>query len=407
MATLIDEVGMVEKNILKYEDRLKSPIRRFSDKSFVPVTYFHIKGSATTTDRGYGDVTEILGKESPVKFQKIENLPLYGLDQMVLQLNTEDQGLDTNFESDAVIMAGTLEPLQNDYFMIKHLKDSYIFRVTGVEYDTVVSSGCYKINYMLEYIDNEMKHNLKNQTVDEFTCVVENIGTNDKCIIQSDVYNKISEVNKMYDEICKTYMAYFYNERYNCFLADFENGTKLYDPFQLDFIMEHQIFKRKNDIDSLFMSEQFEDPRRRIKYQKTIYKFIETCNMDKLSTFDYVVFTGANNQQTSFHRWLDNTIKVVDIPKEFNPTGEGVYHIFSNEFVESIRLNMPVKTKSSELIQRFARSEELSIGDISLDIGEEILDIDDANLEVFFLTPIILYIIKEIISKTLYDEKNK
>ena len=33
--------------------------------------------------------------------------------------------------------------------------------------------------------------------------------------------------------------------------------------------------------------------------------------------------------------------------------------------------------------------------------------IDDANLEVFFLTPIILYIIKEIISKTLYDEKNK
>ena len=68
---------------------------------------------------------------------------------------------------------------------------------------------------------------------------------------------------------------------------------------------------------------------------------------------------------------------------------------------------MPVKTKSSELIQRFARSEELSIGDMSLDIGEEILDIDDANLEVFFLTPIILYIIKEIISKTLYDEKNK
>ena len=99
---------MVEKNIFKYEERLKSPIRRFSDKSFVPVTYYHIRGSASTTDVGYGDVEEILGKESPIKFEKIDNLPLYGLDQMVLQLNTEDQGLDSTFESDAIIMSKNL-----------------------------------------------------------------------------------------------------------------------------------------------------------------------------------------------------------------------------------------------------------------------------------------------------------
>ena len=407
MATLINEVDMVEKNIFKYEERLKSPIRRFSDKSFVPVTYYHIRGSASTTDVGYGDVEEILGKESPIKFEKIDNLPLYGLDQMVLQLNTEDQGLDSTFESDAIIMAGTLEPLQNDYFMIKHLKDAYIFRVTGVEYDTVVSSGCYKINYMLEYIDNEMKDHLKNQTVDEYTCIVENIGTNDKCIIQSDLYNRVEEIDKMYAEICKTYMAFYYNERYNCFLADFENGLKLYDPFQLDFIVSHQLFKRKNAIDSLFMTEQFEDPRRKIKYQKTIYRFFETRKMDKLTTFDYTVFTGANNQQTAFHRWMDNTVKIMDVPKVFDPSGNGVYHTITNEFVDTIRLNGPTNTKTAELIQRYARNEELSIKDISLDIIDEIMDLDDANLEVFFFTPIILYIIKEIISKELRDEKNK
>ena len=407
LATLINEVGMVEKNIFKYEERLKSPIRRFSDKSFVPVSYYHIRASSSTTDKGFGDVEEILGKHSPIKFEKIDNFPLYGLDQMVLQLNVEDQGLDSNFESDAIIMAGTLKPLQNDYFMIKHLKDSYIFRVTGVEYDTVVSSGCYKINYILEYIDSEMKENLKSQTVDEFTCIVENIGTSDKCIIQSETYDRISKIDKMYDDICKVYMAFYYNERYNCFLADFGNGEKLYDPFQLEFITEHQVFKRKNEIDSLFMSEQFEDPRRKIKYQKTIYRFFETKKMDKLSNFDYTVFSGMNNQQTAFFRWLDKSIKVMDIPKEFDPTGRGVYHTITNEFVESIRLNIPTTTKSAELLQRYARDEELTIDDISLEIADELMELDDANLEVFFFTPIILYIIKEIVSHDIHDESNK
>ena len=86
---------MVKDSIFQYEERLKSPIRRFQDKSFVPVPYYHINGQKTTTDQGYGDVTEILGKESPVKFEKIEDFPLYGIDQIVLQLSNNDQGLDS------------------------------------------------------------------------------------------------------------------------------------------------------------------------------------------------------------------------------------------------------------------------------------------------------------------------
>ena len=404
---MINETNMVKDSIFQYEERLKSPIRRFQDKSFVPVTYYHINGQKTTTDQGYGDVTEILGKESPVKFEKIEDFPLYGIDQIVLQLSNNDQGLDSEFESDAVVMAGTITPLQNDYFIINQLKDPFVFRVTSVEYDTVISSGSYKIGYILEYNDEALTGQLKDQTVDEFTCILDNIGTKDKCIIQSDTYTKIQKIDAMYDELCNTYMAFYYNERYNCFLADFENGLKLYDPFQLDFITSHQLFKRKNEIDSLFMTEQFEDPRRKIKYQKTIYRFFETRKMDKLTTFDYTVFTGANNQQTAFHRWMDNTVKVMDVPKVFDPSGNGVYHTITNEFVDTIRLNGPTNTKTAELIQRYARNEELSIKDISLDIIDEIMDLDDANLEVFFFTPIILYIIKEIISKELRDEKNK
>ena len=129
---------MVKDNIFQYEERLKSPIRRFQDKTFVPVTYYHINGQKTTTDQGYGDVTEILGKESPVKFEKIEDFPLYGIDQIVLQLSNNDQGLDSEFESDAVVMAGTITPLQNDYFIINQ---SFKFLIHRNLQTVLVSSG--------------------------------------------------------------------------------------------------------------------------------------------------------------------------------------------------------------------------------------------------------------------------
>jgi hypothetical protein len=395
---------MVEENIFKFEERLKSPLRRFTDKSFVPVRYWHIKSDQTTTDAGFGDVAEILGKDSPIKFQLINNLPLYGLDALILQLSSEDQGLDTQYEGEAVIMAGTLKPLQNDYFMITHLHDAYIFRVTGVEYDTVVSENCYKINYMLEYIDSEEAEKLEDQTVGEYTCIMENIGTEERCIIETSEHEKIKKIDAMYDEICKGYITFFYNERYNCFLADIENFHKLFDPFQLEFINQHQLFAKKNQIDSLFLSEQFEDPKRKIKYQKSIYRFFEMRKMDKLNRFAYTTFPGYGNQQTAFYRWIDHDVDVVDIPKIMDPSGNGVFYIMSSEFVESIRLNAPTKTKSSDLIQRFARKEELTIDDIDLGICDEIMDLDDANLEVFFFTPIILYIIKSIVTENLHRE---
>lgn len=403
LSTLINEQKMIEDNILLYEQKLKSPIRRFIDKSFVPVRYWHVKSKDTTVDKGYGDVAEILGKDSPIKFQLIENLPLYGLDQMILQLNTSDQGLDSSFESEATIMEGTIRPLENDYFMIPHLKDSYIFRVTAVDYDMVASDQSYKISFVLEYIDNEKVEDLKTQTKNEFTCVMENIGTDERCIIEKSDHELLEKIDTMYNEIVNTFLTFYYNERYNCLLADFEDGKKLYDPFMSDFIMEHQLFRKKNSIDNLVLTEQFGDAKRKIKYQKSIYRFFETRKMDMLTEFPYTTFYGRTNEQTAFYRWLDNSVMVVDIPRQMDPVNH--YHIMDGEFVDVIRLNGPTHTVYQKLIKQFARKEDMTIHDIDLSLSEEILSLDEANLEVYFYVPIILYIIKTIVSDHLDKKK--
>jgi hypothetical protein len=187
-------------------------------------------------------------------------------------------------------------------------------------------------------------------------------------------------------------------------LADFENEKKLFDPLQLEFIKSHQLFHKKAQIDSLFLTEQFEDPKRKIKYQKSIYRFFETRKLDKINQFKYITFNGSYNNQTAFYRWIDRTVEVLDIPKIFDPSGLNTYAIMTPEMVESIRLNGPVDNKTFDLIQRYARKEELTIDDIDLGICDEIMDLDDANLQVFFFVPIILFIIKEIVSENLHRE---
>ena len=98
---------------------------------------------------------------------------------------------------------------------------------------------------------------------------------------------------------------------------------------------------------------------------------------------------------------MDDSVLIMDIPKLFDPSGKNTYHVLTNEFAESIRINGPTKTVTADLIQRYARGEDLTINDISLDIADAIMNLDDANLEVFFCTPIVLYIIKEIIHNTI------
>src|SRR5699024_229712 len=153
---------------------------------------------SSTTDSGFLDVASILGFRSPIKFNKINDFPLYGIEQIVLNIQDEDQGLDTDFTGEATIVPGTIKPLQNDYFVIKYLKDSYLFRVTDVNYDTVIQDGFYRISYMLDYLDDEKYKDLENQINKNYDCILENVGTENKCILESTVHNDIQKITKMY-----------------------------------------------------------------------------------------------------------------------------------------------------------------------------------------------------------------
>lgn len=388
---------MVEDSTFQYEERIKSPASRFIESTPVFTTYYHINVDQTTVDEGFLDVASIIGHRSPIRFNKIEDFPIYGLDQIVLQLQEEDQGLDVSFESEATILPNTIKPVQNDFFIIPTLKDYYIFRVTDIQYDNIMPDNFYKINYKLEYIDSVKLEEIEKQVILENVCILENIGTETNCIIQKSIYKKIQDVEKMYREITEFYKVMFYNDRHNVFLGELENGRFLYDPLQTEFINKNRLFNEKNNLETLILTEEYDDPKRKYKYAKSVYKFIELQDMKLLSNFVYAKRPGTTIHESSFYRWHDKKVDVLDIPQFIM---DDSLRIFSDEFVLAIRDNIEMKSDYANLIQKFVRSEKITIEDIPLTLDTELIYLNN-SLEVFFFTPIILYIIKTIIKKEM------
>ena len=402
MAFLIDEQKFVEENIFKYENRLNTQVSRFLDKSPVFVTYYHINVNETTVDEGFKDIESILGDKSPLRFQKIENFPMYGLESVVLAIHDSDQGLDTEYEGECVILPNTIKPLQNDFFMIKHVQDSFIFRVTGINYDSIRPDNFYKISYRFEWLDCEKEESLNNQVEEKFTCILQNIGSENSCIIQEDYKNQLDKIEELYNDMVHTYKTIFYNKRYNCFLGDNGAGYKLYDPLQTMFFNRHKLLNKQNDYSTIILTEGFIDNRREIKYEKSIYRFFERRNLKLISRFPYTTFSAITKKDSIFSRWNDQSVLVVEIP-QVNQT-VGIVELLPHEIEMSFKVDGPTESKYVELMQKFIRNDTITLYDIPLDMNEELLQLD-ANAEVFFFTPILLYIVQTVVNDFLHQKE--
>lgn len=403
MAMLINEKRMVDDTLFHYEQRFHSPLSRFIDKTPTFTTYFHIADDASTTSEGFNSIDDYLGDSSPIRYRRIENFPLYGLDQILLQIEDTDQGLDRSYEGEATLINSTITPCQNDMFMIPSLKDFYIFKVITVNSDHIMSDNYYRVGFSLQYIDREKATWLNKQTVEKYNCVLENIGTEKKCLIRSDIYDKIGKLEEMYTNMVDIYISVFYNERYNCFLGELDGPcTLLYDPFQVEFMLRHDLMNQKNRLDVIVPTEHFTDSKRRLKYERSIYRFFERRDLSLISNFKYNTFQGVNNPETAFAHYVDNTVFIVDIPQsKYIP--DCANHIFSDDFVAAVKVNGPVETRYGKLLKDYIRNDEMTIDDVPLDLMEELLSLN-ADIEIFFLVPIMLYIIRTLIAKALYKE---
>ena len=278
MGFKFDEKLLVNNNIFKYEDKLNSNWTRFLESTPTYVTYYNINTIESTVDLGFSNVDKILGPQSPIRFSEVKNLPVYGLDAVQLDIDEGDEGLNGSFDGgELVILPDTITPYPDDFFILEHKGHDFLFRITGVNYDTIKSNNFYKLTFTIKYVTKEESVKIMEQVTEKFTCIVGNIGTEDRCIIEDEMYELLQRMQYLYNDICERYKLFYYKKRYNAIIYyDAEDELGIYDRYVNAFIQKHGLFYDKETHKALYLNNEDDTCCFPLEYDNSLFRTFES-----------------------------------------------------------------------------------------------------------------------------------
>jgi hypothetical protein len=395
MGSFIQDEKFLNDNIFLYEDRIGSQYSIFFDnKNPTFVTYYHINNINSITDTGLLNVENIIGPDSPIRFQKINNFPLYGIENIKPELGEEEEGLTTSFDGEAIVLPNTIKPLPHDFFTINYLDDTFVFMITEISYDTIKSNNFYSVNYTIRAGDAIKL--IEKQVLEKYNCIYHNIGTDDKCLIRSDEYEKLHELIKVCNELKDRYLTMFYNKKFNSFLYETGYGTFIYDKYLSHFINENEVFKKPNSYDTLYLNNEDYSNSFITEYEDSIFKCIEDCDKKNIK-YTKVLHWRVSYSNSIFTYYNDDSIRSILI------CGTGDKEYFSNELITNILDNITNdKTTMFEkiLIGHFNNG-YTTVDDIDIDSMKSYKMRYDYNT--FTMFPIAIYCISRIIHRMMSE----
>ena len=135
MAGLVyDELSLVDSQMYKYDKFLHSRINKYTDAGRTIVIYFNINDANTSTSLGMETHYQVIGIDSPLRYDKITNMILVDFSPLTPNDTTASTTNVRNYDlsGEAYVLPNTIMPKENDFFIIKHLNMNNLFRVTKV-----------------------------------------------------------------------------------------------------------------------------------------------------------------------------------------------------------------------------------------------------------------------------------
>ncbi len=362
MGYIIDDKNFINDNIFKFEKRLESQYSIFLDRTPTFVTYYHINNINSTTDNGWQNIDKVLGPESPLRYQEIKDFPIYGIENIKLDLSDNDEGLTTDYDGEGVILPNTIKPVPNDFFIISYLDQNFLFMVNAVNYDTIKSNNFYSISFHIRSLSGLDVESLRGQVLEKYTCIFKNIGTDDKFLIKDDEYDKFIQLNNLYTKLVQRYLTIFYVKKLNTILFDNANNEFIYDKYLSHFIMENMLFAEKDSYNTIMLTNEDNNERFIIEYDDSIYSILESGDKSLLPNHLGYWVTMLSDSDSIFKYYTIGNVKSVHLL----PSGKGEY--LSDDLIAKIHTNDHESTDNiiDELIVRYFNKTIKSMNDLKL-----------------------------------------
>lgn len=290
----IEKSKYLNENIKIYESNKVGQYSKFLDKNPIFVTWLHINSAETRSDIGTGGVNADVGINSPIRFNQINNLPTYNIPDLKPDIDYSENGYDIELDiSDAVLLPNTIVPSVGDYLIITLPTTTEIaLRVNTFNYNTIQSNDFYTYSADLKYTGKNLIDKFKNQIVQEYETIFENIGTDDKCFILTKDVNVIQSIGKLFLTLRDLYYNNFFDKDTGTFVCKnndiCHDGSWFYDKYVEKFIMNTKIYYTENEATSIVLScADLESSEAQQIYTQSLFYAVENRNKDYLASYPY------------------------------------------------------------------------------------------------------------------------
>lgn len=388
------------------DDILSSKFNQFLSGQGQPVlvTYWNINDTVSTVNNGTETIDQLLGSESPFRYNKIENMPMYGpIKDILPEIVQEDGPLDIELNVEGYLLPDTVKPSEFDFFEYrfgKNLSRSIIFMVNNFTLSTIKSNGYYKLEAHLIDIDdcNGYRDKLDKQVTKNFETNLETLGTNDKCIIESKHFKFIKDIRAVIDDLRGQYLNMFYSGQYNAIVYDklFHNEYLGWDPWVTEFIIRNGIFSSSSKTPIALVNF---DPVQGFqqKYNMTFFHAVEIRNMKYLKNLRYTPESFSRLNTNPFAYYGEEIAFKVDIYEDEPAKYSGNTYmnlLFKNNIEQNKKTN--VLTEFECILVDYFNQENLS-NIISEDIVSSLKNfVFEYNEYWFRFGPILMYVLDAI-----------
>lgn len=386
----------------RFDDILDSPMTQYLQQGQpVLVTYFNSNHLNTSTDNGLGTTDELLGPNSSLRYNRIEELPVYGmLRDFIVELQDNEGVFDINMElSDLTVPPNTIVPTPYDYIIYTfgvHNERVVLFRVTEIKKNSVRSHTFQKFSVKLYDIDSFGEiEKLNKQVVKTFHAKLDNIGTNEKCILENEQYQYSNRIQKLVASLVEGYVDTFYSSKYHSliFCGELEQGYISYDPWLTHFCISNRILE--SDKSMVVLANLDQDDKSRQKYNKTFYHALETRSMKKFVELLFTPTTFAKITANPFQYYGENVAFKIDVYEEEEiKYPRNIYTDFN--FIKNIKNGTGESISFSvveNLLIRFFKEESL----VNKITEEELYELENFPIECdgfcFRVIPMMIYVL--------------
>ena len=378
-------------------ERLKNPYYLYTDKQATIVTYYNANINSTTTDEDSNTMYSYYDENAPIRFNKILNAYLYGINRIELDLQLEEFGVESSdIEGEAYILPNTIRPWPQDYFTIDYLNNSrMIFKVKSVNMDTFENgANFWKIEYRLS-IANADDTTLESQVVDTYVMNIKTVGTNLQPLIQKASYDLIEQLEAVLTDMKNYYQDLFFRNRLQTFTFSYQ-GYNFYDAYLIEFMKRNKV---------LSGSDKYVYVEHAIPVERTF-------GLDYSNTFFHSLETRRNLKAPCGYATLIRSKASLLYQRPEN------YYDINYRQLSAPLLAFPIETVEPNLLamvedkQEFAADNPLRYNNIIIrylcgeDLGTDTVDIIqemsyEPNLKMFYAIPEIIFVIEQYIKNML------